>query len=212
VWSIPILTILFISGVIWIGCYRLDPFRPLDSEKPPVEVQVVSLDWKWLFIYPEQNIATVNELVIPAGKSIHFSITSASVFNAFFIPQLGSMVYAMPGMTSQLYLQADEPGTFLGESAHFSGDGFSDMYFETRSVTDQEFTAWVGKIRASGPALDKESYTVLVRQSHNVKPYSYKTVDPMLFHHILMGMIGYGPGPAPEGDHAGREETNVGRH
>src|SRR6202008_1016371 len=132
-------TIGFLGGVIWIGSAKLDPFRPI-SKTPPLEVQVFSLDWKWLFIYPEQNVATVNQLVIPAGRPVHFSITSASVFNTFFIPQLGSMIYAMPGMTSQLYLQADQPGTFLGESAHFSGDGFSDMNFQVSSVSDQEFS------------------------------------------------------------------------
>ena len=127
VWSIPILTIMFIGGVIWIGSYRLDPFRPLDSPVPPLEVQVVALDWKWLFIYPAEGVATVNQLVVPTGRPVHFSITSASVFNAFFVPRLGSMIYAMPGMVSQLNLQADRPETMFGQSAHFSGDGFSDM-------------------------------------------------------------------------------------
>ncbi len=98
VWSIPILTIMFIGGVIWIGSSRLDPYRPLPSKTAPLEVQVVSLDWKWLFIYPQQGIATINQLVVPAGTPVHFSITSASVFNAFFVPRLGSMIYAMPGM------------------------------------------------------------------------------------------------------------------
>jgi cytochrome o ubiquinol oxidase subunit 2 len=211
VWSIPILTILFISGVIWIGCYRLDPFKPLESKAQTLEVQVVALDWKWLFIYPEQNIATVNQLTIPAGRPIHFSITSASVFNAFFIPQLGSMIYAMPGMTSQLYLQADQPGTFLGESAHFSGDGFSDMNFQVRSVNNEAFTAWVHEIHATGSALNQASYKILARQSQNVKPYSYKMIDPALFHHIATGMIEPAPGPAPEGAHAGREQSGAGR-
>src|SRR3954447_15944720 len=104
VWSIPILTIMFIGGVIWIGSYRLDPFRPLESKTPPLEVEVVSLDWKWLFIYKREGIATVNRLVVPAGRPVHFSITSASVFNTFFIPRLGSMIYAMPGMVSELHL------------------------------------------------------------------------------------------------------------
>jgi cytochrome o ubiquinol oxidase subunit 2 len=211
VWSIPILTVMFLSGVIWIGCYRLDPFKPLESKAPALEVQVVSLDWKWLFIYPAQNIATVNQLVIPAGRPVHFSITSASVFNAFFVPQLGSMIYAMPGMTSQLYLQADAPGIFLGESAHFSGDGFSDMNFQVSSVTDQAFAAWVSKIHSGGSVLDQASYDLLARQSRNVKPYGYKAIDPALFHQIATGMIEPAPGPAPEGAHAGREETGSGR-
>src|SRR6201996_8711255 len=122
VWSIPILTIMFIGSVIWIGSYKLDPFKPLPSKNPPLEVQVVSLDWKWLFIYPQQGIATVNQLVMPAGTPVHFSITSASVFNVFFVPRLGSMIYAMPGMVSQLNLQADRTGELWGTSAQFSGD------------------------------------------------------------------------------------------
>src|SRR5947209_5901431 len=142
VWSIPILTILFIGGVIWIGSYKVDPFRPLPSKNPPLEVQVVSLDWKWLFIYPAEKVATINQLVVPAGTPVHFSITSASVFNVFFVPRLGSMIYAMPGMVSQLNLKADRPAVMFGQSSHFSGDGFSDMQFQVRSVSDAEYVAW----------------------------------------------------------------------
>lgn len=211
VWSIPILTIMFIGGIIWIGCYKLDPFRPLESKAPTLEVQVVSLDWKWLFIYPEQKIATVNQLVIPAGRPVHFSITSASVFNVFFIPQLGSMIYAMPGMISQLYLQADKPGAFLGESAHFSGDGFSDMNFQVNGVTEQAFVGWIDKTRASGAVLDRAAYGVLEQQSKNVKPYGYRGIDPDLFNDVATQKIAPSPGPSPEGAFAGREDTGVGR-
>ena len=143
---------MFIGGVIWIGSYRLDPFKPLPSRTPPLEVQVAALDWKWLFIYPEQGIATVNQLVVPAGAPVHFSITSASVFNVFFVPRLGSMIYAMPGMVSQLNLQADRPATLFGQSAHFSGDGFSDMQFQVKSVEPAAFAAWVQAARPCLPA------------------------------------------------------------
>jgi cytochrome o ubiquinol oxidase subunit 2 len=206
VWSIPILTIMFIGGVIWIGSYRLDPFKPLDSKTAPLEVQVVSLDWKWLFIYPQQGIATVNQLVMPAGKPVHFSITSASVFNVFFVPRLGSMIYAMPGMVSQLHLQADRPGKLWGTSAQFSGDGFSDMQFQVRSLSDAEFAAWVQSAKSNGKLLDRAAYTQLARQSQNVKPYSYASVDPKLFDAVAMQHIPPGPGPEPENaGHAGRE-------
>ncbi len=114
VWAIPLLVIMLLGGVTWIGSHDLDPAKPLASNTPPLEVQVVSLDWKWLFIYPEQHVASVNQLVVPAGVPVHFSLTSASVMNAFFIPQLGSMIYTMNGMTTQLNLQADAPGTFRG--------------------------------------------------------------------------------------------------
>ncbi|MDB5732189.1 MAG: ubiquinol oxidase, subunit ii, partial [Variovorax sp.] len=130
VWSIPIMVIILLGGVAWIGSHRLDPAEPLVSETPPLDVQVVSLDWKWLFIYPDRHVAAVNQLVVPAGVPIHFSLTSASVMNAFFVPQLGSMIYTMNGMSTELWLHADEPGTYIGRSAHFSGDGFSDMQFE----------------------------------------------------------------------------------
>jgi cytochrome o ubiquinol oxidase subunit II len=129
VWSIPLLVIMLLGGVAWIASHDLDPAKPLTSNTPPLEVQVVSLDWKWLFIYPNQGVASVNQLVVPAGAPIHFSLTSASVMNAFFIPQLGSMIYTMNGMTTQLNLQADAPGTFRGLSSHFSGDGFGGYAF-----------------------------------------------------------------------------------
>ncbi len=210
VWSIPTLTIMFLGGVIWIGCYKLDPFKPLPSKSPALEVQVVALDWKWLFIYPEQNIAAINQLAIPAGRPVHFSITSASVFNTFFIPQLGSMIYAMPGMTSQLYLQADQPTVLLGESAQFSGDGFSGMHFEVHSLDEAAFAAWVRQIRASDSPLNRTSYVVLAQQSSDVKPKGYKSVDSTLFGDIASGKLGPAPGPQPEGAHAGREETGSG--
>ncbi|MBE9607027.1 ubiquinol oxidase subunit II [Acetobacteraceae bacterium H6797] len=212
VWSIPILTIMFLGGVIWIGSYRLDPFRPLESEKPTLEVQVVSLDWKWLFIYPEQGIATVNQLVVPAGTPVRFLITSASVFNVFFVPRLGTMIYAMPGMVSRLHLQADHPSQMWGISAQFSGDGFSDMQFDVNSVPDEEFSAWITRVQASGPVLDEASYGQLVRQSAKVPLTSYRSVDPQLFQGIASQTIAPGPGPETEGSHNGRQVSTGGHH
>lgn len=213
VWSIPILTIMFIGGVIWIGTHRLDPFRPLPSPVPPVEVQVVSLDWKWLFIYPQQRIATVNQLVVPAGVPVRFRITSASVLNVFFVPRMGSMIYAMPGMVSELNLQADRPDLMMGQSAHFSGDGFSDMQFQVRSVPPAQFGAWAQGVRGSGQVLDLASYTRLARQSHNVPPMAFSNVDPRLFHAIASQRIPPAPGPEPGSQgHGGRETTPAGRN
>jgi cytochrome o ubiquinol oxidase subunit 2 len=213
VWAIPILTIMFLGGVIWIGSYRLDPFRPLPSNTPPLEVQVVSLDWKWLFIYPQQGVATVNRLVVPAGAPVHFSITSGSVFNVFFIPRLGSMIYAMPGMVAQLNLQADRPAELWGQSAQFSGDGFSDMQFEVKSVAPAEFTAWAAQAHGAGPLLDQTSYAQLARQSRHVAPFTYRGVDPQLFHAIAAQKLAPAPGPEPENaSHAGREVSTGGSH
>jgi len=212
VWSIPFLTIMFIGGVIWIGSYRLDPFKPLPSRSPPLEVQVVSLDWKWLFIYPKQGIATVNQLVVPVGTPVHFSITSASVFNAFFIPRLGSMIYAMPGMVSQLNLQADRPGNLWGTSAQFSGDGFSDMQFQVKSVAADEFERWASNTGNTGPTLDRAAYESLMRQTQRVPPSTYRAIDPQLFHAVATQKIAPGPGPQPESPaHAGREVSTGGK-
>src|SRR5271156_3533959 len=154
VWAIPALTIMLLGGVIWIGSHDLDPAKSLASKTPPLEIQDVSLDWKWLFIYPNQSVASVNQLVVPAGVPVHFSLTSASVMTAFFIPQLGSMIYTMNGMATQVTLRADSPGSFLGLASHYSGAGFSDMHFEVQAVPAERFAAWLEATRGSGPTLD----------------------------------------------------------
>ena len=158
-------------------------------------MQVVSLDWKWLFIYPGQGIASVNHLVIPAGVPVHFSLTSASVMNAFFIPQLGSMIYTMNAMTTQLNLQADAPGTFRGLSSHYSGDGFSGMHFEVQALPAAEFAAWVAATRNKGPTLDAASYAELSKQSLNTAPFTYGSAAPDLFKQIVSQQLPPGPGP-----------------
>jgi cytochrome o ubiquinol oxidase subunit II len=196
VWSIPILVILFLGGVIWIGSHELDPANPIASTNKPLKVQAVSLDWKWLFIYPDQGIASVNELVMPVGAPVHFSLTSASVMNNFFVPQLGSMIATMNGMVTQLHLKADHPGDYLGLSAQFSGDGFSGMNFKTRAVPEDEFERWVAGAKQSGPALDQAAYAALKQQSENVSPFTYRTIDPNLFQAVATQEIPPGPGPS----------------
>ena len=195
VWSIPALVVFFLGGIAWIGSQLLDPARPIASRVKPLEIQVVSLDWKWLFIYPEQGVASMNYLVAPAGVPLHFRITSASVFNVFFVPRLGSEIYSMYGMTTQLNLQADQPGVYPGLSAQFSGDGFSDMAFDLRAVTADEFSAWATAASASGPVLDEAGYRDLLKQSQNVKPYTYRSVEPGLFDAIVMQRLPPGEGP-----------------
>ncbi|HKB55493.1 MAG TPA: ubiquinol oxidase subunit II [Ramlibacter sp.] len=194
VWSIPLLVILFLAGVIWVGSHRVDPYRPISNAKP-LDVQVVSLDWKWLFIYPQEGIATVNELTLPEGVPVHFFLTSASVMNAFFVPQLGSMVATMNGMVTQLYLQADHPGDYYAESTQFSGDGFSGMNFVVHAVPPERFRQWVGSAHASGPALDRTSYEALARESMNVRPFTYRAVEPGLFQAIATQQIAPQAGP-----------------
>jgi len=196
VWAIPILVILFLGGVIWIGSHDLDPFKPIRSQAKPLEVQVVSLDWKWLFIYPDEGVASVNEIVVPVETPVHFSLTSASVMNMFFVPQLGSMIATMNGMVTQLHLKADHTGSFFGQSAQYSGDGFSDMHFALRAVTPEEFDRWIAGARQAGPTLDLEAYIGLAQQSANVAPYTYREVEPMLFRDLVTQELPPAPGPA----------------
>jgi len=195
VWAIPLLVIMLLGGVAWIGSHDLDPAKPLRSETSPLEIQGVSLDWKWLFIYPTQRVASVNRLVVPAGTPIHFSLTSASVMNAFFIPQLGSMIYTMNGMMTQLNLRADVPGTFLGLSSHYSGDGFSGMHFDVQAVAPDRFVAWIDATRNAGPILDAESYAALAKQSMNIRPFTFGAAEPELFQQIVTQQLPSGPGP-----------------
>jgi cytochrome o ubiquinol oxidase subunit 2 len=193
VWSIPAMTVLLVGGVAWIGAHDLDPGRPISSTIKPVNVQVVSLDWKWLFIYPEQGIASVNKLVVPVGTPISFELTSSSVMNSFFVPQLGSQIYTMSGMATRLHLQADHLGTYPGISAMFSGDGFPDMRFTVDAVTDDKFVQWVRHAHETGSALDKQTYADLVKPSKAVAPFTYRAVAPDLFGSIVnadMGMQG----------------------
>ena len=196
IWSIPTLVILFLAGLIWIGAHELDPAEPVASNNAKaLSVQVVALDWKWLFIYPDQGVASINQLVVPAGVPLHFAITSATVMNVFFVPQLGSMIYAMNGMRTQLNLLASDPGDYYGESAQFSGDGFSGMNFTLRAVPAEAFSSWVASTRGSGPVLDRAAYTGLLKQSLNVQPYTYRAIDPRLFDAIVTQQLPPGEGP-----------------
>jgi cytochrome o ubiquinol oxidase subunit II len=185
IWSIPALIVILLSGVIWIGSHQLDPRTPIVAKGDPLRVEVVALDWKWLFIYPDQGIAAVNELVIPAGTPIAFRLTSATVMNSFFIPQLGSQIYTMGGMTTHLNLLADAPGEYPGISANFSGDGFSDMRFIAKAVPAGDFDAWVKKVRGTGSSLDAAAYTTLARPSKAVPPTTYGSVESDLFERII---------------------------
>jgi len=185
VWSIPALTVILLGGVIWIGSHQLDPRAPIPTKSDPLRVDVVALNWKWLFIYPDQGIATVNQLVIPAGTPVEFRLTSATVMNSFFVPQLGSQIYAMGGMITHLHLLADRPGEYPGFSANFSGDGFSEMRFVVKSVPTNDFNAWLEQARATGSALDDAGYAELAKPSKAVPPATYRSVEPKLFERIL---------------------------
>jgi cytochrome o ubiquinol oxidase subunit 2 len=181
VWSIPLLTVILLGGIAWIGSRDLDPGRPLTSKTQSLRVDVVSLNWKWLFIYPDQGVATVNQLVVPTNTPLDLHLTSATVWNVFFVPRLGTMIYTMPGMTTRLNLQADQPGVYDGQSSHFSGDGFSGMRFKVRAVPRDSFATWASTARSAGKPLDAEAYAALARPSSYVPPMIYAGVAPGLF-------------------------------
>ena len=195
VWSVPALVVTFLGGIAWFGSHAVDPYAPLEGHTKPVEVEVVSLDWKWLFIYPDEGVASVNVLTVPAGVPVHFRLTSSGVMNSFFVPQLGSQIYTMAGMTSQLSLEADEPGTYAGISAQFSGQGFSDMRFDLRALPVEDYAKWVVDTRATGATLDRAAYGELEKPSENVSPTTYRGVEAGLFEAIVNGKAA----PAPNG-------------
>jgi cytochrome o ubiquinol oxidase subunit 2 len=194
VWAIPAMVIILLGGVSWIGSHELDPARPLAGEGT-LDIQVVSLDWKWLFIYPREGVASVNELVVPAGVPLHFSLTSSSVMNSFFVPELGSMIYTMNGMVTELNLKADAAGSFQGRSAHYSGDGFSDMHFEVRALAAPQFSAWVAEARRSLAELDVRTYEALELPAGNAAPQLFGRVAPGLFRDVATQVIPPAPGP-----------------
>jgi cytochrome o ubiquinol oxidase subunit 2 len=184
-WSIPAMVVLLLGGIAWVGSHDLEPSTPLRSTAKPIHVDVVSLDWKWLFIYPDQGIASVNRLVVPAGVPVSFRLTSATVMNSFFVPQLGSQIYTMNGMTTRLNLQADKRGSYRGLSAQFSGDGFSDMRFTVDAVSASEFANWTAATRRHGASLDSAAYGQLLKPTEQVAPFTYSSVTPGLFEDIV---------------------------
>ena len=195
IWSAPLLIIIALGALTWSSTHLLDPFRPLDPvatgpeaaapAAPPLRVQVVAMDWKWLFIYPEQGVATVNELVLPVNRQVKFEITSTNMMNSFYAPTLAGMVYAMPGMQSQLHAVLNRPGNYEGFSANYSGAGFSDMRFALRGVDDAAFGAWVAQAKGGGRALDLNSYRQLAQPSEKVPPVLFAMVPGDLFQRIV---------------------------
>jgi cytochrome o ubiquinol oxidase subunit 2 len=199
VWCIPALTVLFLGGLAWIGSHRLDPARPLDSSIAPLEVQVVSLDWKWLFIYPDQHIAAVNRLVLPVGRPVHLRLTSSSVMNVFFVPRVAGEIYTMNGMVTELNLQADKIGVYHGLSAQFSGDGFSSMGFNAEVMSVSAFNQFVARTRTLSGNLDEDIYKNLSHQSQAVPVQLFGSVSGGLFEKIVSRRLPAGEGPPSAG-------------
>jgi cytochrome o ubiquinol oxidase subunit 2 len=187
VWAIPIMTVFLVGAVAWVGAHDLDPKRPIESAAQPVRVQVISLDWKWLFIYPDEGVATVNQLTIPVGRPVNFELTGSGVMNSFFVPQLGSQMYTMAGMVTNLNLQADHEGTYRGLSAEFSGDGFADMRFTVDAVSDHDFAKWLANAKSAGSSLDTNTYTELAKPGTAVIPITFGTVASNIFDSVVNG-------------------------
>jgi cytochrome o ubiquinol oxidase subunit 2 len=187
VWLVPIVIVIILGVITWGSTHDLDPYKPLDHEATPITVEVVSLNWKWLFIYPELGIASVNELAFPANVPVNFKITSDTAMNSFFIPQLGSQIYSMAGMATQLHLIANEAGVFDGISANYSGAGFAGMKFKAiATASPEEFDAWVAKVKQQSQQLDPQSYQALAKPSENNAVQYYSSVSEGMFNHIVM--------------------------
>jgi cytochrome o ubiquinol oxidase subunit 2 len=193
IWSAPLLIIICLGALTWLGTHLLDPYRPVDrlapgqpvpQEAQPLEVDVVALDWKWLFIYPEYNVATINELAVPVNRPIAFRITASSVMNSFYAPALAGMVYAMPGMETKLHAVLNKPGISQGLSANYSGAGFSGMRFTLRGLETAGFDRWVADVKQGGGNLTRDLYIQIERPSENEKIRRFAAVDAHLFHAI----------------------------
>jgi cytochrome o ubiquinol oxidase subunit 2 len=185
-WLVPALLLAIISVVNWRSTHALDPFKPLSSTKPTLHVQVVALDWKWLFIYPDQHVASVGQAAIPVGTPVDFEITSDAVMTSFWAPSLGGQMYAMPGMSTHLHLDANTSGDYRGVAANISGQGFAGMSFNLKALSDQDFQRWTGAVRRSPQQLTLASYTALARPSNYTTPSYYAAIEPHLYDTIVM--------------------------
>jgi cytochrome o ubiquinol oxidase subunit II len=185
IWAVPTAIILYLGILTWKTTHELDPYKPLESNVKPINVEVVALDWKWLFIYPDLGIASVNQLAFPVGTPVNFRITSDSVMNSFFIPQLGGQIYAMAGMQTKLHLIADHAGDFAGLSANYSGAGFSDMKFRALAMSQGDYDAWIKKVKSENTNLSMDVYAGVAQPSEKAPVKYFSTVDPKLFNNIV---------------------------
>lgn len=185
-WGIPCAIIFVLSVVAWQSSHELDPFKALQTQAKPVKVQVVALQWKWLFIYPDEKVASVNFLQVPINRPINFEVTSDAPMNSFWIPSLGGQIYAMSGMSTKLHLMADTPGDYQGSSANISGAGFSDMRFIARASSESAYQQWVATSRHSIDTLDADAYNELAKPTKDVLPKQYTLDDEDLYNKIIM--------------------------
>lgn len=190
IWIPPTLIVIGLSIILWGSTVKLDPYRPVPGATgKPLDIDVVSLDWKWLFIYPAQHIATVNQLVLPAGRPIHFALTSGTVMQSLLMPQLAGQIYAMAGMVTQLNFMVQAPGNFWGENTQFNGDGFQNQKFQINAIAPASFADWVAHAQANPRTLDDAAYTNLSRQSTLDKPLTFGSVEGGIFQRIVHQQI-----------------------
>ena len=194
IWTVPILIIIALGVITYKSTHALDPYRPIESDVKPVTIEVVAMDWKWLFIYPEQGIATVNKIVFPANTPVNFRITSDTVMNSFFIPGLGGQIYAMAGMQTKLHLIANKNAELDGISANYSGAGFTGMKFKAIATSQADFDAWVSEVKAAPKQLDSAQYEALSKPSQNNPVELFSSVTPNLFQVIIDKYEGMKPG------------------
>jgi cytochrome o ubiquinol oxidase subunit 2 len=198
VWLVPALIVIAVGILVWRSTHKLDPYREIASDAPPLDIQVVAQDWKWLFIYPEQGIAVVNQMAIPSGRPISLRITSDTVMNSFYVPALAGQIYAMAGMQTRLQMLANAPGRFVGRNTQYSGGGFSDQFFEVLATSPADFDAWVAKARQAPAKLDAATYAKLAEKSRLVPIAYYSAIEPRLFDSIIDKYShAHAPGPNP---------------
>ena len=185
-WGLPLVMTIIVAVVTWIKTHELDPYKPIESDKKPLTIEVVALQWKWLFIYPEEKIATVNYIHFPKDTPVHFIITADAPMNSFWIPRLGGQIYAMPGMRTELHLIANEEGTFRGSSANISGKGFAGMTFITEASSEEAHKEWMRSVKETKKELNKAEYQKLAAPSENNPVEFYQLIDENLFHEVLM--------------------------
>ncbi|EIM94055.1 Cytochrome O ubiquinol oxidase subunit II [Paraburkholderia hospita] len=192
VWGVPVLIIVALAAIVWYSTHKLDPYRPLDVPGEPVRVEVIASDWKWIFVYPDLGIATINQLTFPAHRQLALSITSNSTMGTFFIPQLGGQVYAMAGMRTQLHLMANEEGRYRGMSGNFNGPGFSDMKFVATATNEQDFERWVTQVKTSPLTLDFNTFQKIAKPSQGAGVVQFSQVQPGLFKAVIDQFVNSG--------------------
>ena len=185
IWGIPVLIVAALAVFVWLRTHQLDPYKEMTGPGEPVEIQVVALDWKWLFIYPEEGVASVNEMAIPAGRPVNLKLTSGTVMQSFHVPKLAGQIYAMAGMTTALSLRADQPGTFRGRNTQYNGDGFAQQHFDVIAMPQDQYAGWVAQARAQGTTLDRSEFLTIANPSTPDGPVYFGNVSPGIFTDIL---------------------------